>query len=115
LHTRQFCPFDVLKLLDASNQRVCGCLFFGCSFCIPRLAPLNYFGSVKRSKTVLLGIQRFILDIKPFPAPALDGVGKLHIKILDLWPDADANTTNIVDGVLRIVAAEVKMCFHMPQ
>jgi hypothetical protein len=58
-----------------------------------------------------LGSRGFILDVKPFPAPAFDEVSKLQIKIPDFWPDADANTTYIVDGVLRVVAAEIKDTF----
>jgi hypothetical protein len=69
---------------------------------------LNIFGSIKGGKTVLLSIRRFILDVKPLPTPALDGVGELHIKIADLWTNADAHTTYIVDGVLQVVVAEVK-------
>jgi hypothetical protein len=111
LHTRQFRPFGALELLDSSNQRVSGCLFFGCSLCVPRLAPLNIFERVKGSKTVLLGSRRFILDLKPLLAPALDGVGELHIKVSEFWPDADANTTYVLYGVLRVVAAEVKDAF----
>ncbi|KAM0878313.1 hypothetical protein ACQ4PT_034962 [Festuca glaucescens] len=42
---------------------------------------------------------------------ALDGVGKFHIKVSDFWPDADANTTYVVDGILRVVVAEVKDAF----
>jgi hypothetical protein len=55
-----------------------------------------------------LGIRRFILNIEPLLALALDGVGKLQVKISDFWPNANANTNYIVDGVLRVVAAEVK-------
>ena len=58
-----------------------------------------------------MGSRRFILDVKPLLAPALDGVGKLHIKVSDFWPDADANTTYVVDGIPRVVAAEVKDAF----
>jgi hypothetical protein len=55
-----------------------------------------------------LGRRRFFLDVKPLLAPALDGVSKLQVKISDFWPDANANTTYVVDGVLRVVAAAVK-------
>jgi hypothetical protein len=96
--------------LDASNQRVGGLFFFGCSFHVPRLAPLNVFRRVKRSKAILLSIRGLILDIDPLFAPALDEVGELPVKISDFWPDANTNTTYIVDGVLRVVAAEVKKC-----
>jgi hypothetical protein len=41
----------------------------------------------------------------------LDGVSELHIKISDLWLDADAHTTYVVDGVFRVVAEEVKDAF----
>jgi hypothetical protein len=56
LHTRQFCSVSILKLLDASNKSVRGCLFFGCSLCVLGVAPLNIFGSVKGRKTVFLSI-----------------------------------------------------------
>jgi hypothetical protein len=58
-----------------------------------------------------LGSQGFILDVKPFLAPALDGVGKLQIKIPDFWSGVDANTPYIVDGVLQVVVAEIKDTF----
>jgi hypothetical protein len=72
---------------------------------------LDIFGSVKGSKAIFLGSRRFVLYVEPLLAPALDGVSKLHIKVSDFWPDADANPTYVVDGVLRVVAAEVKDAF----
>jgi hypothetical protein len=111
LHTRKFCPFGILELLDVRNQRVGGCPFFGCRLCVPRFAPLDIFRSIKGSKAIILGSQRFVLDIKPLLAPALDRVSKLHIKVSDFWPDADADTTYVGDGVLRVVVAEVKDVF----
>jgi hypothetical protein len=41
----------------------------------------------------------------------LDGVSEFHVKVSGFWPDTDANTTYIVDGVLRVVAVEVKYAF----
>jgi hypothetical protein len=38
----------------------------------------------------------------------LGGVGEVQVKIFGFWPNTDANTTYIVDGVLRVVAAEVE-------
>jgi hypothetical protein len=62
-------------------------------------------------KTAFLGGRRFILDVKPFPLPALDGVGELHVKIVDIGTDADANATYVVDDVLRVVAPEEEDAF----
>jgi hypothetical protein len=58
-----------------------------------------------------LSIRGFVLDVEPFLAPALDGVGKLQIKIAGFWSNTDTDTTYIVDGVLRVVAAEVEDTF----
>jgi hypothetical protein len=45
----------------------------------------------------------------------LDGIIKLQVKVSDFWPDANANTTHVVDGVLRVVAAYIKYAFpHAP-
>jgi hypothetical protein len=71
---------------------------------------MDILGSIKGSKAKVLGSRRFILDVELFFAPALDGVGKLHIKVFGFWPDEDANTTYVVGDVLRVVAAEVKKC-----
>jgi hypothetical protein len=38
----------------------------------------------------------------------LDGVGKLQIKISGFRPHIDTDTTYIVDGVLRVVPAEIE-------
>ena len=69
---------------------------------------MNVFRRVERSKAIFLRIRRFVLDVEPFLAPALDGVGEFQVKISGFWPNTDANTTYIVDGVLRVVAAEVE-------
>jgi hypothetical protein len=100
-----------LKLVDAGNQGVSGCFFFGCGLSVPGLAPLNFFGTVKGRKTIFLGGRRVILDVKPFPAPTLDGVGELHVKVVDIRTDADANATHVVDDVLRVVAPEEENAF----
>jgi hypothetical protein len=99
LHTRQFCSVIILKLSDASNESVSGRLFFGCSFYVPGVAPLDIFGSIEGCKTIFLGIRRLVLDIKPLPAPALDGVGELHIKIVDIGTNTDAYATYVVDDI----------------
>jgi hypothetical protein len=54
-----------------------------------------------------LGSRRFILDIEALLAPALDGVSKIQVKVSNFWSNANANTTYVVDGFLRVVAAEV--------
>jgi hypothetical protein len=41
----------------------------------------------------------------------LDGIGEFEIKITGLRAHTDANTTYIVDGVLRVVAAVVENVF----
>jgi hypothetical protein len=43
--------------------------------------------------------------------PAFDGVGDLHIKVSDFGMDTNADTTYVVDDVLRVVAAEVEDAF----
>jgi hypothetical protein len=100
-----------LKLSDASNKSVSGRLFFGCSLCVPGLAPLNFFGSIKWRKTKFLGIRRLVLDVKPPSAPALDGVGELYIKVSDFGTDTNAYTTYVVDDVFQVVTAEVEDVF----
>ena len=111
LHTRQFCPVGVLKFANARNQSISGCPFFGCSFGVPGFAPLNFFGSIEGCKTIFLGIRRLVFNVKPFFAPALDGDGKFHIKIVDIGTDADTNATYVVDDVFRVVAPEIKDAF----
>jgi hypothetical protein len=108
LHTRQFCPIGVLKLLDASNKSVSGCLFLICGLGIPGSAPLRFFGSIERGKAVLLTSRRNILHVKPLFPTTLDGVSELHFKIAGVQTNADAHTSYIVDGFPRVVAAKVK-------
>jgi hypothetical protein len=48
LYTREFFPVGVLKLMNAGHQGFSGRLFFGSSLCVPRSAPLNFLGTVKR-------------------------------------------------------------------
>jgi hypothetical protein len=66
---------------------------------------------VKRSKAILLVADGFILDIKPLLAPALEEVSKFQIKIAGFRSHADADTTYIVDGISRVVSAEIKYAF----
>jgi hypothetical protein len=101
--------------MDAGNQGVSGRFFFGCGLRVPGLAPLNFFDTVKGLKIVLLGRRRLILDVKPFPAPALDGVGELHVEVVNIGTDADANATHVVDDVLRVVAPEEENAFPEAQ
>jgi hypothetical protein len=60
---------------------------------------------------VLLGIRRFILDVEPLLVPALDGVDKFYIKIAGFRTYTNINATYIVNGVIRVVAVEVKNTF----
>jgi hypothetical protein len=41
----------------------------------------------------------------------LDGVGEFEIKLTGFWAHTDENTTYIVDGVPRVVAAKVEYAF----
>jgi hypothetical protein len=82
--------------------------FFSSCFGIPRLALQDFLRQVEGRKAKLLVTSGFIHDVNPLLAPALDGVGKFQIKISGIGPDTDADTTYVVGGATRIIAAEVK-------
>jgi hypothetical protein len=111
LNTREFLSVGVLQLMDAGHQSFSGCLFLGSGFCVPRSAPLDFFGSFKRRDTILLGGDVLVLDIQPFLAPTLDRVGELNVEIINVGANVDANTADIVDDIPRVVAPEIKNAF----
>jgi hypothetical protein len=59
----------------------------------------------------LLVASWFILHIEPFLALALDRVSKFQIEIAGFRPNADTDTTYVVDGIPRVVATKIEDAF----
>jgi hypothetical protein len=64
--------------------------------------------SVERNYVVFHGIGTFFVYIEPPFAPALDGVRKLDVEIIDIGSDTDNYTTYVVGGVVSAIAAKAE-------
>jgi hypothetical protein len=55
---------------------------------------------------LLLGL--LVLDVEPFLAPVLDGLGHLEVEVFGFWPNRDDGPANVMDGGPRRVAPDEK-------
>ena len=96
----------ILELMDALHQRFCRRFLFVGSFCIPGAAAEDFLVAVKRGNVVFQRVGAFLMDIQPFFAPPLDGVGEFDVEIFDVRADANNNTAYVVGNIVGAITAE---------